>query len=202
MPGMGIFILSDYCCAGALFVSVNTVFAISGDSFTIQRPVQKWPLASAAYFGCAMAHCIGGIMSKAVLAGFVVFFGAYHIYSQSQPLELKEGPEALRHGATLVYFGANDCPACRSFTRRYMSGVINQTDRMNVRFVVREEHRLYDIGKPGMFSDFEPVYKAARKRMSGGVPAFVYIKDGKIVDTAVGNWQPVLRTAQKDAASN
>lgn len=141
-------------------------------------------------------------MSKAVLAGFVVFFGAYHVYSQSQPLELKEGPEALRHGATLVYFGANDCPACRSFTSRYMAGVINQTDRMNVRFVVREEHRLYDIGKPGIFSDFEPVYKAARTRMSNGVPAFVYIKDGKIVDTSVGSWQPVLRTAQKQAASN
>jgi hypothetical protein len=49
-------------------------------------------------------------MSKAVLAGFVVFFGAYHVYSQSQPLELKEGPEALRHGATMVFLAPTIAP--------------------------------------------------------------------------------------------
>lgn len=142
-------------------------------------------------------------MSKFIALSLMVGLVGYYAYDQSQPAAVAELPESVRQGYAVVYFGTKDCPACKHFTRNYMSDVEGRTGRLGIPFIAREIDSLRGLRRSGSFGEFYGLWRAASAKVGYGVPSFAFVKDGRVMAVSTGNWDPVVTAAARDKfASN
>lgn len=114
------------------------------------------------------------------------------------PIPFVQTVNAERSDVTFVYFGTRDCPVCRRFVRRDLSGVENVTDTIGIDFVRSEIWSLRNIVKPGSFGQYDALQKAALDKAGVlAVPLFAVVKDGRLVDARAGDWRAMLDLAAK-----
>lgn len=142
-------------------------------------------------------------MSKFIALSLMVGLVGYYAYDQAQPAPVGEPPESVRQGYSIVYFGTHDCPACKHFTRKYMSDVEGRTGRLGIPFIAREIDSLRGLRRSGSFGEFDGLWRAASAKAGYGVPSFAFMKDGRVMAVSTGNWDPVVTAAARDKfASN
>jgi len=138
-------------------------------------------------------------MDKILLPGFALLAGMTYFHLAGQPTAIENAPKAVAQGSTLVYFGARDCPACRSFSSGSGYREMEAFARSNrMKFVSYENASLRDLGRDNVYSDFTPVWRATKSRTGqNAVPSFALVTDGGIVAASVGEWQSVARKAKQ-----
>lgn len=105
---------------------------------------------------------------------------------------LDGAPAEIAKGVTFLYLGAKDCPYCQAFMRDEFAGLKLRAEDAGIRFIAMETDSLRDLHKPGVFGEWNPVWKRMARRSGYGVPAFGLVDAGDFIDSRAGEWQDLL----------